>query len=136
MPKQANKRQTQKIISTKLSTNYSIILQDGKLVGILVENAKESNLYYFNPKGNQLKVTNLILKKALEAFLRSNTFGFDTLYVLFCELRYSEYMSIAETVFKNYWNELYNLAIADTIFKREVTFDNLNKTYNFFEENK
>ena len=136
MPKQANKRQTQKIISTKLSTNYNVILQDGKLVGILVENAKESNLYYFNPKGNQLKVTNLILKKALEAFLRANTFGFDTLYVLFCELRYTEYMSIAETVFKNYWNELYNMATADAVFNRQLVFDDLNKTYDFFKEKK
>ena len=137
MPKHADNRDTQKIISTKLSTNYSVILQDGKLVGIIVEKADESTFYYFNPKGNEPRVTNWILKKALAALLRSNPVGFDILAVLFYELRkHKEYIPIVEKVFKEYWNELYNLAVADTIFNRQVGFDDLGKTYDFFEEKK
>lgn len=85
----------------------------------------------------QGKVNNEVLEAALKALLKSNSAGFDILSVCFYELKeQDEYRAIAVKVFKDYWNELYNLAIADTAFERDISFSSLEKTYDFWNENK
>lgn len=134
MEKRVETNANQKIISTKLSTNYSILFQECKLVGILIESPTENTLYYFNPEGNQPKVTNEILEDALRAFISSNLAGLDLFYVgLYGLKQQEEYHAIAIKVFKEHWNKLYNMAIADDVFGREnSSFEEINKTYDFF----
>jgi len=126
---------TQRIIGTKLSTNYSILFQDCKLVGILVESSTEKVLYYFASEGKQPQITTEIFENALKALISTNPSAFD----IFCSCFYSskeeeEYYNIAIKVFKEHWNKLYNLVIADDVFERGHSFDNINKTYDFFEK--
>jgi len=131
------KKANQKIISTKLCTNYSFLIQNRNLLGILVENSEESVFYSFNPEEDVPKVNNEILEAALKALLKSNSAGFDILSVCFYGLKeQDEYREIAVKVFKDYWNELYNLVIADTAFERDTSFSSLEETYDFWNENK
>lgn len=126
-----------KIISTKLCTNYSFLIENRKLLGIIVENSEGSGFYSFNPEGDAPKVNKEILEAALKALLKSNSTGFDILSVCFSGLKeQDEYFAIAVKVFKDYWNELYNLVIADTAFKRDISFNSLEKTFDFWTENK
>lgn len=118
----------QKIISTKLCTNYSFLIQNRNLLGILVENSEESVFYSFNPEEDVPKVNSEILEAALKALLKYNAAGFDILSVCFYELKeQEEYRAIAVKVFKDYWNELNNLVIADTAFERDTSFSSLEK---------
>ena len=127
----------QKIISTKSCTNYSFLIQNRKLLGILVENSEESVFYSFNPEEDVPKVNNEIFEAALKALLKSNAASFDILSECFYGLKeQDEYLAIAVKVFKDYWNELYNLVIADTAFKRDRSFRTLEKKYDFWNENK
>lgn len=130
-------RVNQKIISTRLGTNYSFVIQNRKLLGILIESSEESVFYSFNPEEDVPKVNNEILEAALKALLKSNHAGFDILSVCFYGLKeQEEYLAIAVKIFKDYWNELYNLVIADTAFERESSFDSFEKTFDFWEERK
>lgn len=127
----------QKIISTKLCTNYSFLIQNQKLLGILEERAEESVFYSFNPEDNLPKVNSEILENALKALLKSNSADFDILSVCFYGLKeQDEYRKLAVKVFKDYLNELYNSVIADTAFERDTSFSSLEKTYDFWNENK
>ena len=128
----------QNIISTKSCTNYSFLIQKRKLLGILVESSEESVFYSFNPEEDVPKVNNEILEAALKALLKSNAAGFDIIStVCFYGLKeQKEYEAIAVKVFKDYWNELYNLVLADTVFERDISFKSLEETYDFWDENK
>lgn len=135
MEKRVETNVNQKIFSTKLETNYSFIFQNGKLMGIRVEAPEEDILYYLNPEGEQPKVSNDILENALMALLSSNMDGFDILCQCFYGLKKEEeYFNIAVNVYKKYWNKLYNLVIADDVFERGHSFEQLDKTYDFFAE--
>ena len=129
------KKTNQKTISTKVCTDYSFLIQNQKLLGIHVENSEGSVFYSFNPEDDGPKVDNAILETALKALIRSNADSFDILAVCFLEFKEQvEYYEIAVKVFKEYWNELYNLAIADTVFKRDTSFSSLEETYDFWSE--
>ena len=127
----------QKTISTKLSTDYSFVVENQKLLGIIVENSKESVFYSFDSASKEPKVTNEILESALKALLKTNQLGFDIILLCFYELKQRhEYYDIAVKVFKEYWNELYNMVIADTVFERDTSFDSIANNFDFWEENK
>ena len=118
----------QKIISTKLGTNYSFIMQNGKFVGLLVENSEKSIFYSFDSETEAPKVSNKVLEDALKALLRSNTTGFDILLACFYGLKErEEYFAIAKKVFKDYWNELNNLAFFDIFFEGKCSLEDLDK---------
>ena len=136
MVEQVQMNASQKVISTKLTTNYNVIFEDCKLLGIFVEDSTGSTLYYFDDQGKQPKVTRDILENALRALLSYNHKGFDLLCACFYDLKQKEeYFSIAIKVFKEHWNELYNLVIADDVFQRERSFDEIDVMYDFFAEN-
>ena len=126
---------SQKIISTKLSTNYSFLFQDGKLIGILVEEPIESRIYYFDSENKEPKVTDSIFEDALRALISSNPKGFDILSCCFLGIdsNNSKY-DIALKVFKEHWNKLYNLVVSNDVFDREDSLDALGKAYDFFKK--
>lgn len=136
MSKRVEDVANQKIISTtKPSTNYSFIVQAGKLFGILEEGSDGNHMYYFNPEGDQQGVNNDIVEKALRVLVRTNADDFDILSSCFLRTNEGEeYFAIAIKVFKEYWNKLYNLVIADDVFERGHFFNNIDATYDFFEK--
>lgn len=137
MSKQVSKTDKRKIISTKQSVDYSFVFQECKLHAILVERDDGNTLYYFEPQEKQPKVNSEILESALKALLKINSAGFDIIKVCFYGLKQQEeYLSLANKVFKDFWNELYNLVVADEIFGRENSLDTKSEIYNFFEEGK
>ena len=118
----------QKIISTRLGTNYSFIMQEGKFLGLLVENSEGSVLYSFYTETESPKVSNEVLEDALKALLRSNTSGFDILLACFYGLKeQEEYFAIAKKVFKDYWKELENLAFFDMFFDGKCSLKDLDE---------
>ncbi|MBQ8044211.1 MAG: hypothetical protein IJ272_08745 [Clostridia bacterium] len=124
-----------KTISTKQNINYNFIIKSSILLAISVETEKERITYYFEPQGNQHKVNVQIFEVALKALLRCNSGGFDILCACFYGLKeQEEYFKIAIKVFKEHWNKLYNLAIANDVFNRPHSLENLDKTYDFFSE--
>lgn len=124
-----------KTISTKQDTNYSFIIKSGKFLAILVETKNQNTTYYFEPHENQLKVNSQIFEDALKSLFCCNPDGFDILYACFYGLKeQEEYFKIAIKVFKEHWNKLYNLAIANDVFDRPHLLGNLDNIYDFFSE--
>lgn len=124
-----------KTISTKQNINYSFIIKSNRLLAISVETEKEIISYYFEPQKDQHKVSVQIFEAALRSLLRCNCDGFDILCTCFYGLKeQEEYLKIAIKVFKEHWNKLYNLAIANDIFNRQHSLEDLNKIYDFFSE--
>ena len=126
-----------KIIFTNSRINYTFIIENGNLIGIHEQIYDDGKMYYFDYMETEPKVTNKLLEKALKKLISTNCDGFD----LICEQlsrmdNSSEYMQIAYKQFIEYWNKLYNLSIANDVFKRKATFESVNKMYDFFEENK
>lgn len=137
MEKRVETNSSQKIISTKLSTNYSFIFQSGELRGILVEAPIESKIYYFDSVEEEPKVTDAILEEALKELLSSNPMGFDILACCFLGKESdNKKFNTAVRVFKEHWNKLYNLVIADDVFGRRHSLADINdvKTYDFFKK--
>jgi len=122
-----------KPISSKLSTNYTIILQKNEPLGILVENETASFYFFDESKGKPIADDNLI-KEAFRAILSRDVKELELLLVL--PKSSNRYFNIACEIFKEHWNDLYNSIIADAIFERKITFDTIDKTYDFFEEHK
>jgi len=128
----------QKIISSKNIVKHSIIIRNGKPFAIITADTND-RLYYFNPYyGNEKQkyiVTETILENALSSLLRTNIAGFEIVCMCFYGLKQQEeYFAVARKVYKEFFNELYNMTIADDIFKRERDFKNLSTEYDFFEE--
>lgn len=123
------------IIGTRLCTNYTFLVQKQEVLGILVESPEKSILYSFDSDEKFPKVDNEVLEAALKSLLKSDVGKLD-LIATFLSRKSEEYFEIAVKVFKDYWNELYNSVIADCVFEREITFDNLEKKYDFWDENK
>lgn len=122
-----------KTISTKQDINYSFVIKSNRLLAISVETEKESTSYYFEPQENQEKVNAQIFESALKSLLCCNSAGFDILCACFYGLKeQEEYFKIAIKVFKEHWNKLYNLAIANDVFNRPHSLENLDKIYDFF----
>ena len=72
----------------------------------------------------------------MEALIGANSASFDVLCACFYGLKHQEqYCDIAIKVFKNHWNKLYNLVIADEVFGRQTVLDNL-PVYDFFDKGK
>lgn len=136
MEKRVETNTNQKIISTKLSTNYSFIFQDSNLMGILVEEPTESKIYYFASVEKEPKVTDLIFEDALRALISSNPKGFDILACCFLGIDPDEEMfNKAISIFKEHWNELYNLVIADDVFERGHCFNDIGtQKFDFFKK--
>ena len=129
---------TIKQITTKLSTNYTFLLQEGKMIGITVEEPDSVQTYYFHPKENEPKVTEDIYKSAMKTLIGTNPAYFDIIasciHPADTNVTVDQRAKISEEVFKEHWNMLYNLVIADFVFKREISLDNLDAQYDFFKE--
>lgn len=116
---------------------YESVWKEAKLVGIKEKSKEGEEVYYFNPAEGELEVTNELLEATLNFLLRTNPGAFDIMAVGFYGLeKQEECKETAVSIFKKYWNELYNLSFADEIFGRESTFDSIGKTYDFFAEKK
>ena len=122
------------LISSKHDTNYTFATKAQRLQEIWVEENGTTTKYYFEPTENEKRVTRELLERALESLLCSNPAGFDILQVCFYDLKeQQEYLAIAIKVFKEYWNKLYNLVIADDVFGRKTSIAS-EELYDFFKD--
>ena len=122
-----------KVISTGLDVNYQIILQNGKIFGILEEQQGESVFYAEGEETTE--INDEVLESILKALLRTKPEEFDILMVCVAGDKEEErYVRIGEKVFKELFNELYNLTFATGVFRRQISLEDLGKTYSFFPE--
>lgn len=122
-----------KAISSKLSTNYTVIFDENGPLGIRVEN-ETSSFYFFDASKGEPTADDNIIKEAFRAILSRDIHDLEIILV---SLKSSDrYFNIACEIFKEHWNNLYNSIIADTVFERKISFDTIDKTYDFFEEHK
>lgn len=120
-----------KVLSTKQPVNYSVITRLGTVIGIEEESLEGAISYYFVPEQGQKKLSVDVLEKALKVMISSNISAFEILYL---NLDTDEYKNIAKSIFKEHWNRLYNMCIADDVFGRETTYETINVKHDFFEE--
>lgn len=118
---------------TDQDINFGVLFEHGKVKSIAVFTPDGSGEYHFNPKEGQQGITDGLLKEALTAMIGNNIAAFEMIYTTFEK---QEYRDIAQQVFKEHWNNLYNTVVADDIFGREVAFSSICKVFDFFEEKK
>ena len=136
MAEQKKTRQT--VVSTKATTNYSFIIEKGVPVGIQVEKPSSNITYFFKPEEGQQEVTEKIIKNAIKAFLECNMKGLE-IFLTCCQNldEGNKYKELAAKLFREYWNELYNSMIADSIFRKDFSIDEiLSQDFDFFKEYK
>jgi len=122
-----------KVLSTKQPVNYSVITRLGTVIGIEEESLEGAISYYFVPEQGQKKLSVDVLEKALKVMISSNISAFEILYL---NLDTDEYKNIAKSIFKEHWNRLYNMCIADDVLGRETTYETINVKHDFFKKTK
>ena len=124
-----------KLISTQADINYSFILQTGRPMGILVEEGSKRTLYHFDAQRGTPVITDEILRSAFKALFKVDIHQLE-LFLACCESleQYDEYWKIAEEIFREHLNDIYNSITGGNVFHRELTFNNIGKTYDFFAD--
>lgn len=125
------KKKFNRVESINNKRNYSVMFEEGKLHSVVFNGDFTRTVYHFNPKEGQQGVTDELLKEALSAMIGSNTFAFEMIYTAFEK---QEYRDIAQQVFKEHWNNLYNTIVADDVFGREIDFSSICQKHDFFKE--
>lgn len=112
---------------------YDFLFEKGRLHSIGICTPETSAIYYCRPEDGQQGISEELLKDALRYMIGRNINSFEIIYTAFEK---QEYRDIAQQVFKEHWNNLYNTVVADDVFGREVAFGSICKVYDFFEEQK
>ena len=99
-------------ISFKPDTNYQFLFKDSEFIGVLVETSDERKSYYLDSEDDETKLTDNILKSALQSFAEIDFEGFEKIVILFLSVK-KELYALAQEVVREKIKQLSNSMILE-----------------------